>query len=103
LYVFHQNYEYYGKFLQKTRNDNWIQSHLLIYDIDDFSLIDSLSIPDYPAGDYIIADFDVADVIGNYIVYYYAQPGGIEDYTPAMLFIFDTRTNEAAWLRVGWR
>lgn len=103
LYIFHQNYEYYGKFTQKTRQDDWIQSHLLIYNIADFSLIDSVAITDYPEGDYIIADFDVADIVGNYIVYYYAQSGGLEDYTPAMLFIFDTRTNEATWLRVGWR
>jgi hypothetical protein len=103
LYVFHQNYEYYGKFTKKSRDVNWIQSHLLIYLHRDFTLVDSLYIPDYPEGDYIIGDFDVADNVGPYIVYYFAQPGGLEDYTPAMLFIFDTRTNEASWLRVGWR
>jgi len=103
LYVFHQNYEFYGKMIQKSRDDDWIQSHVLIYDGNDFSLVDSIAIPDYPEGEYIAGDFGVADVVGDYIVHYFFPKGGLEDFEPAMLFIFDTRTNETTWLRVGWR
>ncbi len=103
LYVFNQNYEFYGETTWKGPEDNRISSYLLIYNIDDLSLADSLYIPDYPPGDYIGGEFGVADVVGPYIVYYYFIGDGIPQFAPAMLFIFDTRTNEAAWLRVGWR
>ncbi len=103
LYVFHQNFEFYSKFTRKSRDEDRIQSHVIIYNNADFTVLDSLVIPDYPEGEYILDEFDVADVVDDFIVYYFAQPGGLEDYTPAMLFIFDTRTNEATWLRVGWR
>jgi hypothetical protein len=103
LYVFHQNYEFYGKTIQKGPDDDRIDSHLLIYNAFDFSLLDSISIPDYPPGDYIGGEFGSADVVGPYIVYYYFEGEGIDRFAPAMLLIFDTRTNEATWLRVGWR
>jgi len=103
LYVFHQNFEFYGELVQKPRDEGRIESHALIYNAYDFSLIDSISIPDYPEGEYIFDDFGVADVVGDYIVHYFFHKGGLEGFEPAMLFIFDTRTNEATWLRVGWR
>jgi len=37
------------------------------------------------------------------IYYYYFWQDGYEGFDPAYLLIFDTRTNEASWLRVGWR
>lgn len=103
LYVFNQNYEFYGKTIRKGPEDDRIESHLLIYNALDFSLLDSMPIPDYPAGDYIGGEFGTADVVGAYVVYYYFVGEGIDRFAPAMLFIFDTRTNEASWLRVGWR
>ncbi len=103
IYVFNQNYEIHMEFTTKNREDNWIDSHVKLYDLSDFSLIDSIPLPDYPENDYIGGDFNKADVVGDFIVYYFFGREGLTRYAPAMLFIFDTRTNEASWLRVGWR
>lgn len=40
---------------------------------------------------------------GSYTYYYYFSGDGYGQFDPAYLLIFDTRTNEATWLRVGWR
>jgi hypothetical protein len=44
-----------------------------------------------------------AEFIDGSFVYYFSEGEGYGTFEPAMLFIFDTRTNEATWLRVGWR
>jgi len=103
LYAFNHNYEIYTETTQKTRNEDWIDSHVMIYDISDFSPVDSITIQDYPEGDYVDGAFDRADIVEDYIVYYFFGREGLTRFAPAMLFIFDTRTNEASWLRVGWR
>ena len=103
LYDFNQNWEMHTTFSVREYGQNWIQSCLLVYNLNNFALLDSISLPDYPRGDYIDGDFNAADVIGPYIVYYFFGRDGIEKFAPAMLFIFDTRTNEASWLRVGCR
>jgi|WetSurMetagenome_2_1015567.scaffolds.fasta_scaffold48937_3 hypothetical protein len=103
IYDFNLNWEIHAKFESKEFDENRINSHLDLYRLSDFSLIDSLPVADYPKGDYPDGDFDVADVVGPYIVHYFFGRDGVERYAPAMLFIFDTRTNEATWLRVGWR
>ncbi len=104
LYVFNLNYEIHFKDkIVKGYGQNWIDSSVKIYDIYSFNLLDSISVPDYSQEDYISGSSGVTDVIGNYIVYYFGQSNDLENFAPAMLFIFDTRTNEAAWLRVGWR
>jgi hypothetical protein len=103
LFDFNLNYEFYGETITKTYDEERIDSHLRIYRISDFAPIDSIPVADYPPGDYPDGTFDVADVVGPYIVYYFFGREGIWKYAPAMLFIFDTRTNEATWLRVGWR
>jgi hypothetical protein len=54
-------------------------------------------------GGYIINEIGECDNIGPYMVYYYFAQEDYRYFSPAMLFIFDTRTNEATWLRVGWR
>ncbi len=104
LFIFNLNYEIHFKNnVIKGYGDNWIESNLRIYDIADFSLVDSVSIPDYEEGNYISGTSGVADVVGDYIAYYFGKSNDMEIFAPAMLFIFDTRTNEATWLRVGWR
>lgn len=103
LYDFNLNWEFYSKSLNKSFDENRIASHVRIYNVADFALIDSFAVADYPRGDYPDQSFDVADVVGPYIVYYFFGREGLTRYAPAMLFIFDTRTNEATWLRVGWR
>jgi hypothetical protein len=79
-------------------------SYLKRYSAADLSLIDSLYIPN-PCTDSICLNhfWGTCDRIGNYMVYFYFETAHVEAYPPALLFIFDTRTNEASWLRVGWR
>ncbi len=103
LYVFALNYETHLDWpFNKGYGDEWIDNHVNIYNITDFTLRDSLSVPDYPRGDFINGKTGVADVMGPFIVYFFGDSNDISQLYPAMLFIFDTRTNEATWLRVGW-
>ncbi len=104
LYLFHLNCERHaGLSSDKDYGENWIYSRVTIYDAHSMNPIDSVRIPDYPHGDYIVNEHGVADVIGPFIVYYFFYQESLEVNSPAMLFIFDTRTNETTWLRVGWR
>ena len=105
IYLFHLNYEIHGKFPEYERNynDNTGRCHVLIFDSDGFQLSDSLQIASYPEGNYPAPETGVAEVVGDFIVYYFFDSDWIGRFNPAMLFIFDTRTNEASWLRVGWR
>jgi len=103
LYDFNLNWEFYGDLVWRPYEEGRINTHVKIYSVNTFALLDSFPVADYPPGDYPDGDFDVADIVGPYIVYYFFGREGIERYAPAMLFIFDTRTNEATWLRVGWR
>ncbi len=103
LYDFNLNWEMHTEFTEKSYGQNWIDSHVKIYRISNFAVLDSIPVADYPPGDYPDGTFDVADVVGPYIVYYFFGREELNRYAPAMLFIFDTRTNEATWLRVGWR
>jgi hypothetical protein len=104
LYIFNLNYEIrFKNKIVKGYGQDWIESNVRVINLENFSLIDSIQVPDYPEGDYISGSSGVADVVGNYIVYYFGSSNDMEIFAPAMLFIFDTRTNQAAWLRVGWR
>ena len=103
LYDFNLNWEMHTEYTQKDYGQDWIDSHVRTYRLSGFAPLDSISVADYPPGDYPDGTFDVADVVGPYIVYYFFGREGLNRYAPAMLFIFDTRTNEATWLRVGWR
>jgi hypothetical protein len=105
IYLFHLNYEIHGKFTESERNydDNTEEPQVLIYDAETFGLVETLPIPNYPDGDYPGPEEGIADIAGDFIVYYFFEDDWIGRFSPAMLFIFDTRTNEASWLRVGWR
>jgi hypothetical protein len=105
IYIFHLNFEQHGKFseLDKNYGDRWIQPQVLVYDPDTFQLMERHTITDFIPGNYPLVENGPADVIGDYIVYYFFDDEWMGKFNPAMLFIFDTRTNEATWLRVGWR
>jgi hypothetical protein len=79
-------------------------SYLIRYNARNFDKVDSIPIP-YPSLDYgyVEPEMGSCDEVGPYLVYYFFEDEGPEIYSPAMLLIFDTRTNEATWLRVGWR
>lgn len=104
LYVFSLNYETHlvGEGYKGYGHD-WIAANLRRYDVRNFALMDSIPIPDYPEGDFISGSYGPAELVGPYIVYYFGESNDLGQLYPAMLFIFDTRTNEATWLRVGWR
>jgi hypothetical protein len=69
-----------------------------------FALVDSIPIEDPPVeAGYIGSGSGPCDRVGPYLVYYFSRSDGMVEYSPAMLFIFDTRNNQATWLRVGWR
>jgi hypothetical protein len=104
LYVFSLNYETHliGE-SYKGYGQNWILANLRRYSVNEFALLDSIPILDYPEGDFINGAYGPAKVTGPYIVYYFGDSNDMGQLYPAMLFIFDTRTNEATWLRVGWR
>jgi hypothetical protein len=103
VYVFYMNYNRLvgPEWMQKLNIDS---SYVKIFDALSFALLDSIPIP-YPPLDsgYVGGTTGVCDPIGPYLVYFDMSSDGMEYFSPAMLFIFDTRTNEASWLRVGWR
>jgi hypothetical protein len=104
LYVFSINYEVHIKGRDdKAYGQDWITPNVRRYNIDSFKMIDSIPIPDFKKDNFVSGDDGVARVFGPYITYYFGEPGDMELLYPAMLFIFDTRTNETTWLRVGWR
>jgi hypothetical protein len=103
FYCFHLNYEIHGQYTHKYRDDYYIEPEVLIYDPATLQLLEQHPIADYPEGQYPGRENGLAEVVGDYIVYYFFEDDWQGIFAPAMLFIFDTRTNEASWLRVGWR
>ena len=77
--------------------------NMIVLKFDPFTLnqIDSIVIPVEEA--YGASEIGTAESLGHYLYYYYFWQDGYEGFDPAWLLIFDTRTNEATWLRVGWR
>ena len=103
FYCFHLNYEMHGEYVTKNRQDYYTNPEVLIIDPVSLDIEQTIPVNDYPEGDYPGKENGLADVVGDYIVYYFFQDDWMGIYAPAMLFIFDTRTNETTWLRVGWR
>jgi hypothetical protein len=78
-----------------------IRNAVYIYDANTLVLTNTVYLG---MGDkYLAKEFDNADYADDYLVYYFAKGDGYQRFDPAYLLIFDTRTNEATWLRVGWR
>jgi len=73
-------------------------------DVFDGSTFESIAVFDLDIRDiYLANEMGIMDSINGYLVYYFAKGDGYGQFDPAYLLIFDTRTNEASWLRVGWR
>jgi hypothetical protein len=105
LYIFHLNYEAHGKDPEYDRNygQDWITPEVLVYNPSTLQLLERHELTDFDSANYPGNERGLADVVGDYIVYYFFEDDWMGRFNPAMLFIFDTRTNEARWLRVGWR
>jgi hypothetical protein len=103
IYSFNMNYNILGgpEDLQKRTVDS---SFLKIYRASSFALVDSVVVS-YPPLDsgYVAGTTGPIDRVGPYFVYFDLTGEDYRYFSPAMLFIFDTRTNQATWLRVGWR
>jgi len=103
IYCFFINYNSLGgpEAFRKTGID---PSYLITFAPESLAQIDSLSLPS-PSLDYgyVQPETGICDKVGPYLVYYFFLQESYKYFSPAMLFIFDTRTNEATWLRVGWR
>ncbi len=78
-----------------------IRNRVLIINAMDFSNRDEFS-PSSETPE-ISNEVGTVDLIDHLFVYYFFEGEDYRSFRPAMLFIFDTRTNEATWVRVGWR
>jgi hypothetical protein len=103
IYVFFMNSNIIGG-PETLRKANIDPSFVKIFDSVTFNQIDSIPIQ-YPPIDsgYVLGSTGSIDRVGDYFVFFDLNSEDYRYFSPAMLFIFDTRTNEATWLRVGWR
>jgi len=103
IYVFSLSYDMpRGGGPVSNRND--ASSFSKRYFASNLEMVDSIPIPNIAAdSDYTRNEIGPMEKIGKYFVYYFFKSDDARYFSPAMLFIFDTRTNEARWLRVGWR
>ena len=81
--------------------DDSIHNEIIRIRSNNFQVIDTIAIDLGEAN--FPNEYGQADGIGNYLIYYFAKGDCGDCFDPAYLLIFDTRTNEATWLRVGWR
>jgi len=78
-----------------------VRPRVLIIDPQDLSIETEI---EFQMGDaYVSQEVGTAESAGNYLYFYFFGSDGYGQFDPAYLLIFDTRTNEATWLRVGWR
>jgi hypothetical protein len=105
LYCFFLNYMHRSRYedLIKVYGQDWGSPEVVIYDPHTLVELDRIKIADCTEEDYAGIAFGTATVEGDFIIHYYSDTEDLVRFEPAMLFIFDTRTNEARWLRVGWR
>ena len=100
IYSFITPYKMYS-YSPSVYSSDTLNMTIGVYDPFTLSKIDSLT---YPVGDaYAAMEIGTAESDGPYLYYYYFWQDGYGQFDPAYLLIFDTRTNEATWLRVGWR
>ena len=78
-----------------------IEAEVLYFNINDFAIDSTFTIDMGIA--YCGYEVGKALSYGHYTYYYYFSGDGYGQFDPAYLLIFDTRTNETDWLRVGWR
>jgi hypothetical protein len=100
IYVFIFKF-YLETFHPPIASGDTIVNNLYIYNSTDFTPVDN--IPLGPEPYFLVNDLGKADYYDGRFVYYFSAGEGGDAFLPAPLLIFDTRTNEATWLRVGWR
>jgi len=105
FYWFHINYEEHVGSPETNKNygQDWIIPEVLVIDPSNFKSSEKYQIADFDSGSYPYNQRGPATVVGDYIVFYYFDIELREEFNLAPLFIFDTRTNTARWLNVGWR
>jgi hypothetical protein len=105
FYWFHLNYEEHvgSPEFDKNYGQDWIIPEVLVIDPYNFKSFEKHQIADFDSGSYPYNQRGLATVVGDYIVFYYSDSELREEFNLAPLFIFDTRTNTAKWLNVGWR
>lgn len=101
IYNFDLRYKLLSSYPPAESPDS-IQNAVTIIDGLSFRIVNSIRL-DLGDDVYIAKELGEADYIDGYLVYYFARSDGYGQFDPAYLLIFDTRTNEAFWLRVGWR
>ena len=102
IFSFSINYNIMNGPLSLQKRDVY-PSYLIRYKMDQLEILDSVPISNPPDSDYVMAEYGICNKVGPYFVYFFFSGEDYRYFSPAMLFIFDTRTNEATWLRVGWR
>jgi hypothetical protein len=100
IYAINLKYKFMS-FSPPDTSDDTIHDEIIKINANDFSVIDTIALN--PGEAYFSNENGTADLIGNYLVYYFTEPECGDCFIPAYMLIFDTRTNEATWLRVGWR
>ena len=100
IYCFLTPYELLS-FSPVSESPQNVRPRVLIIDPQNLSIETEI---EFQMGDaYAAQEVGTAESAGPYLYYYYFQQDGYGQFDPAYLLIFDTRTNEASWLRVGWR
>ena len=100
IYTFITPYKMYS-YSPPVYSADTMSMAICIYNPSTLDQTDSIS---YSVGEsYAAMEIGPAESLGPYLYYYYFWQDGYEGFDPAYLLIFDTRTNEATWLRVGWR
>jgi len=84
-----------------NESPNYIGPEIIVMNTANFDIEERASFEMGAA--YASQECGTAESIGSYLYYYYFRQDGYGSFDPAWLLIFDTRTNETTWLRVGWR
>ncbi len=100
IYCFNFRYKILAMYPHPESPDS-ISNTLRIINGETFDVINTIN---FELGDiYLPKEYNKADYQDGYLIHYFAKSDGYGRYDPAYLLIFNTRTNEASWLRVGWR
>jgi hypothetical protein len=82
-------------------SEDSVKDEIIRISANDFAIKDT--IPLNPGAAYFANENGTAEFMNGYLYYYFTLTEGGDVFSPAYMLIFDTRTNETTWLRVGWR
>lgn len=91
----------YSTFSPPDTSEPAIQNEIIRINATNFTIIDTTLVD--PGEAYFAKEYGTANIIDNYLLYYFSLGECGDCFVSAYLLIFDTRTNQATWLRVGWR